>query len=135
MARVARERVVILTWDPETEGFWLTRDYFPQIIEHDRHIFPTPDELAQALGGGEAVPVPVPWDCTDGFLGAYWRRPEAYLDDGARGAISAFARIGVEAGLARLRDGLAGGAWARRNADLLQREELDLGYRLVIARR
>ena len=136
LARVARERVVILTWDPETEGFWLTRDYFPEILAQDLPIFPTMGELARALGGGEIVPVPVPWDCSDGFLGAYWRRPQAYLDAGARGAISAFAKIGgVEAGLARLRDDLASGAWARRNADLLERGELDLGYRLVVARK
>jgi hypothetical protein len=70
----------------------------------------------------------------DGFLGAYWRRPHAYLDPAVRGAISTFSKIGdVEAGLARLRNDLENGTWSRRHALLLTRSELDLGYRLVIA--
>ncbi|HEX7243836.1 MAG TPA: class I SAM-dependent methyltransferase [Longimicrobiaceae bacterium] len=134
LARVARERVVVLTCDPDAEGFWLVRDYFPGIVEQDRRVFPPPDDLARALGGADVVPVPVPWDCADGFLGAYWRRPEAYLNAGVRGAISAFARLpDAEEGLARLRGDLADGAWARRNADVLTRGELDVGYRLVVA--
>jgi hypothetical protein len=81
-------------------------------------------------------PLPIPHDCTDGFLGAYWRRPAAYLDAGVRGAISTFTKIAdVTAGLARLEADLAGGAWARRHGHLLGRVELDLGYRLVIGGR
>jgi hypothetical protein len=36
-------------------------------------------------------------------------------------------------GLERLRDDLETGAWAERHADLLERDELDLGYRLLAA--
>lgn len=136
MRRVARDRVVILTFDVEAGGFWLLRDYFPQIRELDRRWMPPVAEVADALGGAVVVPVPVPWDCTDGFLGAYWRRPEAYLDAGVRGAISAFAQIeGVESGIARLRSDLGDGTWVRRNAELQGREALDIGYRLVVAER
>ena len=79
--------------------------------------------------------MPVPHDCTDGFVGAYWRRPEAYLDPGVRGAMSTFSKLGdAEPGLARLHRDLADGTWRRRHADLLDLEELDLGYRLVIRR-
>ncbi|MBW3655464.1 MAG: hypothetical protein KY444_05115 [Gemmatimonadetes bacterium] len=39
----------------------------------------------------------------------------------------------VEPGLARLRGDLADGAWKRRHASLLDRAELDIGYRLVVA--
>ena len=135
MARVSR-RVVIVTWDPETSGFWLTDDYFPSILTIDRPIFPTMDELRRALGEIEIVPLPVPHDCVDGFLGAYWRRPAAYLDDGVRSAISTFSKVGdVGPGLARLRRDLQDGTWVRRHGDLLDRAELDLGYRLVVARR
>jgi len=70
----------------------------------------------------------------DGFLGAYWRRPEAYLDAAVRGAISTFTKLrDVESGLARLRQDLSDGTWQRRNAALLGRPTLDLGYRLLIA--
>jgi hypothetical protein len=39
----------------------------------------------------------------------------------------------IAAGLARLRADLESGGWARRHADLLELEELDLGYRLLTA--
>ena len=135
LARVARDRVVLLTWDPATPGFWLVDDYFPEIWAIDRPIFPTLEDLQRRLGPLEVRPIPVPHDCTDGFLGAYWRRPEAYLDAGVRGAISTFSKIrDVEPGLARLRRDLADGTWHRRHADLLAQTELDLGYRLVVSR-
>lgn len=136
MRRVARERVVILTWDPAHAGFWLVRDYFPEILEIDGRMFPPLAELEAALGRVEVSAVPVPHDCADGFLGAYWRRPAAYLDEGVRAAISTFARVGdVSARVERLRADLESGRWAARNAELLGLEELDLGYRLVVGRR
>jgi SAM-dependent methyltransferase len=136
LVRLARERVVLLTWDPAAPLFWLVEEYFPEIRVIDRPLFLTLDELGQALGPIEVEPFLVPADCHDGFLGAYWRRPEAYLDAGVRGAISTFTKLGdVEAGVARLRRDLADGTWRRRHADLLGQSEIDLGYRLVIARR
>ena len=136
MSRVSRECVVILTWDPAFSGFWLTDDYFPDIPVIDRPIFPSIDELQLALGAVEIRPLLVPHDCTDGFLGAYWRRPEAYLDPGVRRAISTFSKIGdVEPGLTRLRRDLEDGAWQRRHGHLSGETAIDLGYRLVISSR
>jgi SAM-dependent methyltransferase len=135
LTRVARARVVVLTWEPAVLGFWLTDEYFPEIGVIDRPIFPTLDDLRRLLGPLEVHPFPVPHDCTDGFLGAYWRRPEAYLDPGVRGAISTFSKLpDVAPGLARLRQDLADGTWHRRHRSLLERTELDLGYRLVVAK-
>ena len=133
LARVAQHRLVIVTWDPATSGFWLVEDYFPTIAAIDRQILPPMEELRQTLGNIEVRPLLVPHDCTDGFLGAYWRRPHAYLDPGVRSAISTFAKISdVESGLTRLRGDLADGSWDRRDGHLLRQSELDLGYRLVI---
>lgn len=135
MRRVARDRVVVLTWDPDQSGFWLLRDYFPEILEIDRKIFPRLAEIEAVLGPIEVRTVEIPNDCTDGFLGAYWRRPEAYLDARVRRAISTFSKLSdVAAGLGRLRDDLATGAWQRQHAQLMTLPRLDLGYRLVIAR-
>jgi len=136
LARVARRCVVIVTWDPASTGFWLIDDYFPEIVDIDRKIFPTIEDYGQALGRIEVQPFPVPHDCVDGFLGAYWRRPHAYLDAGVRSAISAFAKMSppeLESGLGRLRRDLADGTWERRNSRWLERAEVDLGYRIVIA--
>jgi SAM-dependent methyltransferase len=131
LARVARDRVVVLTWDTAAE-FWLVHDYFPELLEIDRTIFPSMAELERALGPLAVTPLPIPHDCADGFLGAYWRRPHAYLDAAVRGAISTFTKLAdPEPGLARLRRDLDDGTWHRRHADLLERAELDIGYRLV----
>jgi SAM-dependent methyltransferase len=135
MARVARKRAVLLTWVPDAAPFWLTADYFPEIEVNDRKIFPDAATLTamlkRTIGPVQMAPVPIPHDCTDGLFGAYWRRPEAYLDAEVRRAISPFARIDAEPGLARLRDDLASGRWAERNRHLLHLDALDLGYRVV----
>ncbi len=134
LARVARDRVVVVTWDPAAPGFWLVDDYFPELIAVDRAIFPTMEELETALGSLTIHPLPIPPDCTDGFLGAYWRRPHAYLQQNVRNAISTFAKMaGMEGGLARLARDLEDGIWQRRYGHLLQRDELDLGYRIVVS--
>ena len=44
-----------------------------------------------------------------------------------------FAHPGAEAGLARLREDLASGAWHARHGHLLAEDALDIGYRLVVA--
>ena len=82
-------------------------------------------------------PVLVPADCTDGFLGAYWRRPEAYLRPAIRAAISSLSLIDqdvVRTAMSPLAADLASGRWQARHSGLLTRGELDLGYRLVVAR-
>jgi len=137
MARVAR-RCVVLTWEESSASrSWLTRDYFPEILAHDRTVFPPVSSYYGALLKSVVVrPVLIPHDCTDGFLEAYWRRPESYFDPPARLAISSFARLGdVEPGLTALRRDLDDGTWARRNTALMNETELDLGYRLVVGER
>jgi SAM-dependent methyltransferase len=135
MARVARRRTVLLTWVPDAPPFWLTQDYFPEIAAHDDKIFPSSAALIamleRAIGPAHMAPLPIPHDCTDGFLCAYWRRPEAYLSAEVRSAMSSFARIDAEAGLTRLRADLSNGRWAERNSRLLALDALDVGYRIV----
>jgi SAM-dependent methyltransferase len=139
LRRVARRRVVLFTWIPEIDdGLWLTRDYLPAIRERDRLIFPTVHAIVAGLAPCSPVvePVPVPCDCGDGFLGAYWRRPEAYLDPVVQAGISSFVELDDEllrTGLDRLAADLASGAWRRRNVRLLELEQMDLAYRLVTA--
>ena len=131
MRRVARHRIVLLTFDAEASEFWLTRDYFPEIIEHDRLIMPKLGALKEHLGPFNSAPVLVPHDCLDGFLGAYWRRPRTYLDAAARRSMSSFAKLDAEPGLEKLAIDLDSGAWRTRNAALLDRQAIDVGYRLL----
>ena len=135
LGRVARDRIVVFTWDPASSGFWLVEDYFPELVAIDRPIFPSLDDFRRAWGAIDVQPVPIPHDCVDGFLGAYWRRPAAYLDAAVRAGISTFTKLrDIEAGVGRLRRDLEDGTWARRYGSLGARTELDLGYRLVVAR-
>jgi SAM-dependent methyltransferase len=137
MRRVAR-RVVVFTLDTSDPGwlrrFWLVRDYLPEFAD----LFtgrPSLTETARAIGA-RIEPVLIPWDCADGFFEAYWRQPEAYLDDQVRRGISVWARVGPEAeqrAVRSLRDDLASGRWAERNRDLVALDAADLGLRLLVS--
>ena len=141
MQQVARDRVVILNADPGLAGsFWLTRDYLPAFAD----LIPPPyrragywlEELGDLLGPVEAIAVPVPHDCRDGFYQSYWRRPRAYLEPRVRETISVFHRVAetdVAAAMGELRRDLDDGSWEERYAELLDAPELDIGLRLVIA--
>ena len=137
MRRVAR-RVVVFTHDTSETGwlrrFWLTRDYVPEVADL-RVGRPSLTELAGAIGA-RLEPVLIPWDCADGFFEAYWRRPEAYLDENVRRGVSVWTRVGPGAehrAVGSLRDDLVSGRWAERNRDLVDLEAADLGLRLLIA--
>lgn len=136
LVRVARRRIVLLTIDPEVEaGMWLFRDYLPDVVAQDRHDFPTLEELAGALGPTRVIDLPVPRDCTDGFLLAFWSRPEAVLDPAARAATSGFARMDQAreaAAVQRLSRDLASGAWDRAHGHLRSLPALDVGLRLTV---
>jgi SAM-dependent methyltransferase len=135
MQRVAR-RVVIFTCDTTEQSwrgrFWLTRDYLPEVVA-------SPVGLATALAqamGARVEPVLIPWDCADGFFEAYWRRPEAYLDENVRRGISVWTAVGREAeerAVHELTSDLASGRWRERNRDILDLEKAELGLRLLIA--
>ena len=139
MLRVARRRVIILTWDHDViQQFWLLREYVPAAAQTDARLAVPITTLVELLGHERVsvVTVPVPHDCADGFGGAFWRRPDAYLDDTVQRGMSLFSMTPnheVRQGLSRLRADLSSGDWQRRHANLLQLPELDLGYRLLIA--
>jgi SAM-dependent methyltransferase len=137
--RVTRRRIVILTADVfrDDTPFWV-KDYFPGIDTWDRvHVQPIPDLLAE-LWPARVDVLPVPSDCSDGFFGAYWRRPAAYLEPTVRAGISGFRQLTEEEtnrGLARLRTDIDSGIWHERHGRLLEMDEADIGMRLVTAER
>ncbi len=131
MRRVTRGRIVLLTFDPAARP-WLT-EYFPELVTLDDAQMPSIGDYERWLGPVDVRPVPVPHDCQDGFLYAYWRRPNAYLDPRIRSGSSSFWTIGdTQAGLDRLARDLETGDWQRKHADLLTLETYDAGYRLVV---
>ena len=131
MRRVTQGPVVLLTYDPAFRGFWLT-DYIPELLALDEEQMPPMSAYGEWLGPVEISPVPIPHDCTDGFLCAYWRRPAAYLDPRLRAGSSSFWKVGdISDALKKLEDDLTSGAWERRYGELLGQDACDFGYRLV----
>ena len=137
MRRVAR-RVVVFTFDGRDAAwghrFWLIRDYLPEVAQ----LFVGWPPLAELAGAIKARTerVLIPWDCADGFFEAYWRRPEAYLDDQVRRGMSVWTKVGHDAeqrAVHSLQHDLASGSWAERNRDLLHLDAADLGLRLLVA--
>jgi SAM-dependent methyltransferase len=137
MVRIARHRVVIFTWDDAVfQQFWLLKEYLPAAAETDARLAIPLTRVAELLDNPAVLPVSVPHDCIDGFGGAYWRRPHAYLDPTVQAGMSMLAltpEAQLHDGLSRLRTDLSSGEWNNRHADLLNEPYLDLGYRLLIA--
>ncbi len=133
MRRVTKKRLVILSFDPAGPYFWLA-DYLPEIVELDQPIMPPIAKFAELLGDISVLPVPIPHDCTDGFLGAYWRRPHAYLEPEVRAAISTFAKLDeAPKALQQLKTDIKSDVWEQKYGHMNSLEELDIGYRLIVA--
>ncbi|HWD73810.1 MAG TPA: methyltransferase domain-containing protein [Solirubrobacteraceae bacterium] len=135
LLRVSRRGIVILTVDGETaQRYWLTRDYLPAA-----NLFAPLAAVTSLLPGPPptVAPVPIPADCRDGFVHAFWKRPEALLHPDVHRPMALFARLppaAVTNGLARLRADIATGEWQRRNRELADLDALDLGHRLIVWR-
>jgi SAM-dependent methyltransferase len=131
--RVAKNKIVLFTWIGMPDGFWLF-DYFPEIEHIDKELFPSVNELSTVLGNVQVKTVPIPADCTDGFMCAYWARPKYYLDPKVRSAISTFSRIShIEEGVNRLSEDIESGEWYKKYSYLEGVSEIDFGYRLIIS--
>ena len=137
LRRVARDRVVIVTFDPANVLTWWLREYAPEVSEDDATRFPELQAITHWLGGATIQPLLVSRDCEDLFLGSLWGRPELLLDDDIRASTSGFARLDTEierSVVARLRADLDSGEWDRRHGSLRRLDEYDVGVRLLTAR-
>ena len=135
-APVAR-RVVLFLRDPARARPWWLGHYFPATARLEAARETPLAEIARVLGPLDVTPVPIPGTCTDGFNGAYWRRPRAILDPAVWGPMSALSMIpdaDRALGMSRLRADLDSGAWDQRFGHLLGLAELDLGYCAAVTR-
>ena len=137
LRRVARRQVLMLFEPSFADAAWIVADYFPEMVEQEtERNAPSVDDLARVLDVRHVEPVLVPADCVDGFGGAYWNRPEAYLQPEVQAGMSCFAQMDPEylaRGMDRLRTELENGQWDAKYGALRALSETDLGYRLVIA--
>jgi len=136
LRRVSRGPVLILTFDPDQlDRLWLA-DYLPELIAGERRRFPSLDRLAAALGPCRITELAIPLDCTDGFLEAYYGRPEAFGDPAVRRSQSSWSFLDPavrDRGLARLAADLASGDWDRRYGRLRGQPEFAGALRLVVS--
>lgn len=134
LRRVARRQVVLATDTVRLAQFWLARDYVPELAEYE-HRQVNAGQIAAELGTDDVRIMWLPYDFTDAVYPAFWRRPEAFLDEELWRHSSALAvlepRVRRRA-IARLGADLEAGVWHERNADLMDQAEFDAGFRLVV---
>ncbi|MDX8149876.1 class I SAM-dependent methyltransferase [Lentzea sp. BCCO 10_0061] len=136
LRRIAPLQVVLAYDTRRHTDFWFVREYVPEIADLER-TRPSADDIAHELGARSVTVLPLPWDFTDGVFPAYWRRPAAYLDPRVRRACSALAQTdpgAVDRGVRRLRADLDSGRWSEQHQDLLDLDEWDAGFRLIVSR-
>jgi len=136
LCRVAPRRVVLAIDFELHSRFWLLEEYLPDVGHYVRRCGPGSDEIAAAICATTSVPLLVPRDMADGVLGAYWCRPEAYLDPAVRANASGLALADpavIARGIGHLEADLVSGSWRDVHTDLLGRDGVDLGYRLLVA--
>lgn len=137
LLRVVRKRIVLVTME-DSLNLWIVHDYLPELLGQHAARFPTIDHLCELLPHPEVRVLRVPHDCQDGFMAAFWARPDAYLDPTTRAATSPWHDLAptvVDRALTQLREDLDTGEWRRRYGDLLTHTELDVGMRLITATR
>ena len=135
MVRVARDRVVVVTFDPEHKSEqWIVRDYLPEAPLHPP--LASIAEILDVLPPAEVLPLPFARDCTDRMFAALWARPEEHLDSRVRAATSAWQlvpRAAAERAINRLQRDLETGKWDERYGHLRTMPEYDAGLRLIRA--
>jgi len=119
LRRVARGPVVILAFDGDALADYWLNDYAPELIAAERGRYPSIDPpvglVAARIGAtAEIVPVPIPNDCSDGIVEAFFGRPERLLDPAVRRAQSSWSFVAPEVErrfVAALSADLASGLW------------------------
>jgi ubiquinone/menaquinone biosynthesis C-methylase UbiE len=133
-------KIVIFAFEQaKIADFWLT-DYFPYFIQDTLATFPSTQQIAnliRQISDRETTIVPflLPNNLSDLFAASGWSKPEIYLDAQVRRGISSFAKMPVkelETGLKRLKAELNSGLWLEKYGKLLNQQEYDAGYRIIV---
>lgn len=141
ISRIAKSgKIVIFAFEQaKIADFWLT-DYFPYFIQDTLATFPSIQKIAHLIyqithRETAIVPFLLPNNLSDLFAASGWCKPEIYLDAQVRRGISSFAKMPVnelEMGLKRLKADLNSGFWLEKYRDLLNQQEYDAGYRIIV---
>jgi SAM-dependent methyltransferase len=136
LRRVAKGPVVVFTFELDHLPAWQL-DYLREGVAEEQPRFPAIEDVKAALGGRTKVErIPTPGDCTDGFFEAFWRRPEALLDQDVRSAQSVWALLDDDTEqriVERLAAALDSGAWDAEHGHLRKQDSFEGALRLVIS--
>ncbi|PHM11536.1 class I SAM-dependent methyltransferase [Nostoc sp. 'Peltigera malacea cyanobiont' DB3992] len=142
MHRIIRhEAIILLTFDIRlAQKIWLY-DYFPFLWEDALRFLPLNEQInliqSNTKRRVEAIPLLLPYDLSDLFAAAGWRRPELYLQPEVRAGISSFALANqdlAEQGVKLLAADLSSGEWTKKYGDIRKLTEIDIGYRFIRAK-
>lgn len=134
LGRVARRQVALVYDTSITRRFWLA-EYFEALGQEPPVANPSALWIDGYLDLIEERVMTLPGDCSDGFAGCYWNRPERYLDPAVQAGMSVLARLPDASrvrGTERLARSLDSGDWDERYGHLREMDEFDMGYRLVL---
>lgn len=136
LCRLAKQKVIIMTFDPDAlDTFW-NANYFPELIEVEKARYPTIDFIVKALNGNcEVINIPIPLNCKDGFQEAFYGRPEGFLKKEVRLAQSAWGFLSDELQeqlVKRLAIDLQSGAWDKKYGHLRTQASFEGALRLVV---
>ncbi|MBO3460134.1 class I SAM-dependent methyltransferase [Aetokthonos hydrillicola Thurmond2011] len=132
--------ILLLTFDIRlSQKIWLY-DYFPWLWE-DASRFLTLEEQIELIEFNtqrnvEIFPFLLPYDLSDLFAAAAWRRPDLYLKPEVRAGISSFALTHtswLEQSINSLSTDLKNGQWEAKYGEILKLTEIDMGYRFLLA--
>ncbi|MDZ8031523.1 class I SAM-dependent methyltransferase [Nostoc sp. DedSLP04] len=141
MNRIIRDgAIILLTFDIRlAQKIWLY-DYFPFLWEDALRFLPLNEQVnliqSNTKRRVEAIPLFLPYDLSDLFAAAGWRRPELYLQPEVRAGISSFALANqdlAEQGVKLLAADLSSGEWSKKYGDIYNLTEIDIGYRFIRA--
>ena len=137
LRRVAKQKVLIMTFDPQAlDDFW-NAGYFPELIAVEKARYPHIDLIRESLGENcEVIPIAIPLDCVDGFQEAFYGRPEAFLEKEVRQSQSAWGFLPEalqEEMVNRLKTDLESGAWDKRYGHFRTQPEFMGALRLIVA--
>jgi len=135
---IKKGTIVLLTFDIRlAQKIWLY-NYFPFLWEDALRFLPLNEQinLIESITQRqvEAIPLFLPYDLSDLFAAAAWRRPELYLQPEVRAGISSFALANqniVEQGVKLLTADLMSGEWIQKYGDIQNLTEIDVGYRFI----
>jgi SAM-dependent methyltransferase len=136
MMRVSKNKVLIMTFDPDhINDFW-NYEYFPEVIEIERKRYPKIAFLEKVFNKSlKIIKVPIPFDCKDGFQEAFFGRPEAFLHKEIREAQSAWGFIDKETEERiekKLEKELNTGEWDRKYGNHRKMKEFTCALRIII---